>query len=214
MFRIIIISIIVLSSLSICFGQGIRLRKDCRIDTLNVALSFAPGTNDSLQDEMRFIFDSLVWNFNADYNKFVIVVDSNADNSSLHVDLSLVEFVNRRRNISFTAINLVFVAGTVILNSMTGYIIPFLLFPSTSVNMAVSLSPDLSASTSSLNSYASGNGFWLSQKDQEARLLYGFEGSIEEIFRKTHARYSKIRKKLEKRKRKKKSLTKSSLGEA
>ncbi|MBL4734564.1 MAG: hypothetical protein JKY18_04335 [Flavobacteriales bacterium] len=173
-------------------AQNIKLRKDCRIDTLRVSLSMASVTNKEMGNRLRTILDSIVEDFNHDETQFKLSIDSTAGRSSLHINLNAIDYVNRKRNLSFTVLNLIFFTGTLYLNSQTGYIIPFLLFPSANIETDVLLSPDLSASGKMTKTYISGNGFWLKHYSQEMRIIDGFENAIHGLFKRIHYRYYRV----------------------
>ena len=158
---------------------------------MRVSLSMASVTNKEMGNRLRTILDSIVEDFNHDETQFKLSIDSTAGRSSLHINLNAIDYVNRKRNLSFTVLNLIFFTGTLYLNSQTGYIIPFLLFPSANIETDVLLSPDLSASGKMTKTYISGNGFWLKHYSQEMRIIDGFENAIHGLFKRIHYRYSR-----------------------
>ena len=170
-------------------AQNIRLKDDCQIDTLFVSLSLSTGSGSKMDNELRAIFDSLIADFNLNTTQFKLKADSTKDENSLHVKMSTIDYTELRRNLAYTALNLLFFTGTWYLHSKSGYIIPFLLFPSASSNIEIVLSRNISDSDEPATTYASGNGFWLKKKGQDSRLLAGFEDTVWKIFKKTHRRY-------------------------
>jgi len=181
------------------WSQKIKFRSTARIDTLNVWLSLPPKLDSSAAVDLRAIFDSLVSDFNNEPNLYKLKVNASPEGNALQLKMGPIRYVNTRRNIGSSLMNAALLTGTVYLLSVSGIIVPFLVFPLASSRIFVSLSADLAAKEIISKAFIGGNGYLLSKEKQQDRFLIGFEYTVFKTLNKAHKSYKRNLKRAAKR---------------
>ena len=191
MYRILIIVFLFVAGSVNCLGQNIKFKQDTRFDTLNVWLSLPVKIDSTMKIELWHVFDSLVHDFNEQDNLYKLKVHASPSFNAMQFKMGPIRYVDLKRNIGLTVMNMAFVVGTAYVFTLTGIVVPFLMFPASSGKLYVSLSSDVTAMQGISKNFIGGNGYWLSKRKQRQRYLIGFEDRVFRSLSNAHKNYRK-----------------------
>ena len=125
------------------FGQintTIKLKKDCKIDTLYVFLQQTDTIDYELNEILQKKFDSIVANFNTQQNKvFQIIIDSSHTNNTIKFVMGKISYVGCKERIITTVVDIVVIA----IFPYSIIMFPQLLLPATYCKVDIKGSNDL-----------------------------------------------------------------------
>ena len=170
-----IIILLIICSLE-TFGQGIKLNKGKKIDTLYVSLVQNDKSVLKLQEELQTQFDSLIKNFNLNRRTYKILNDSTHSSNSIRLTMGPIKYVDLKRNLLVTGLDLAMVGANILILPYFPPVIPFYLMPATYCKVKTSFTPDLVQKSPTLSINPNG---YLRNKDKQRNM---FKSKFNKVF--------------------------------
>ncbi|MDA3893135.1 MAG: hypothetical protein PF517_15845 [Salinivirgaceae bacterium] len=177
--KILIVLFIFLSTVLV--GQNIKLDKSKRIDTLTIWLDISNKIDAKMQEELEVIFQNQISNFNIGNNSFIIKIDSNGLTNSIRMNMDSIYYVDAKRSLKVTGLDLLLIAGHVVMVSSFGWTVPVFFLPGTACRIDLEIDPSLVKSKSKTKMFVSPNGYFKKKEMQKQKFKIKFESKIKKL---------------------------------
>lgn len=174
--------------LLLCFNflapaQSIRLNPAINIDTLSIRMEYAEDIDSELQDRFEGSVLRAIQEFNQEDRSFIIQLDSSQSTTSLLLQMSSIDYVDKKDNLLWTGVGLVCLAGHVYAISTWGITAPILLFPSTYSKIQIQASESLFLSPAKRNQlFINPFGMYRKKEKQKDKMVKKLEKKLYCLF--------------------------------
>jgi hypothetical protein len=185
--------IILFLSPQLSLGQSRKmkeLKKGVKIDTLYVFLQFKEPFDPVLQKELLIQFDTLSSTFNREKQTFKLIIDSTRDNRAIKFLLSPIKYVDLKKNLWVTALDMTLIGVNILLIPYFPPVIPFYLMPATISRIDIKRSADILIKPTHL--FINPNGYWTQKEKQKLKFKKQFNKVIYRYFLSLNKKNSKL----------------------
>jgi len=140
----VILSLVSIALFSSCKGPELLLKKEARIETLNLELDLRIIQDFEYKQEILKKMTKFVEVYNSETHPFKLTLNSGSQTTSCQVKLVMVKFVHTKQNVLGTVVTAAGI-GTATALIVTGFVVPFgwVYIPAARTTMTPTLSNDI-----------------------------------------------------------------------
>ncbi len=165
-------------------GQSIKLNEFLQIDTLRVTFEASAKIDSELREDLDRIFRDQTLKFNSESHTYLLIEDSINNRNSIRMYLDSINYVETKRNVLTTGLNIAIIAGRIAMITSLGWTLPIYPLQIPGINGIVDLEIDplLVSSNPKTRLDVGPGGYFMEKQKQKENYKRKFQKKLEKLY--------------------------------